>query len=127
MKIERALKIRDRAKTRIYDSYHLGRISRLTSERINSYVINIKSEMPKGTPQWVKSFIDGMVEVLNSDLYFNHLEFCYMVDGKLLSVNKDSKRHYSKAKITPKQLHDRATLSGHYWRDSDRPYYVGKV
>lgn len=127
MKIERALKIRDRALTRIKDAHSKVTVYKLTSESYNKKYIEIINTMPNGTPSHVREYLRGYSDCLRHSFYDN-LEFCYTLkDGRKFSTYKNSPLYYEKHGITPKYLHDNAETSGHYWEGTDRPFFVGPV
>jgi hypothetical protein len=125
MNIDRANKIKSQAVSNVFGIFSSARIYKSTSTEINDRFLNLKKSLPKGTPQWVSTFLDGMREVLVANLYADALEFCYVVKGKIYSVNKESDRYYEKHGITPEQLNNLQESSGHYWIDTEKAFFSG--
>jgi len=123
MNSDRVYKVQDRAKHTMFSIYSSAKSYKSTAAEIRGRVLELKESLPKGTPYYVKSFLYGMEEVLQADLYRYCFEFCYTVDGKLYSTCKKSDRYYEKHDITPSQLQARSTANGHYWTDTDKPYF----
>jgi hypothetical protein len=124
MNIDRAIKVKAQAVSNVFGIFSSARIYKSTSTEINDRFLNLKKSLPKGTPQWITHFLDGMREVLVANLYFDALEFCYLVDGKLYSTSKESDRYYGKHEITPEELHNRQESSGHYWIDTNKVFFI---
>lgn len=78
-------------------------------------------------PRYVSSYLNGVRDTLNAQIQFSDLEFCYTVDGIKYSTCRESDMYYEKHGITPSQLHKRATMSGHYWKETGNAYYEGPV
>lgn len=74
----------------------------------------------KSLPRWVRSYLEGQAAVHRANLYRYKLEFCYVLDGKILSVNRDSERYYEKLGYEVGQL--TKAPRGHYWIGKNRPY-----
>ena len=128
MKIERALQIRDMLKRNIYDIYSSAKNFKLSSDQINDRKNKLKRNIPTGTPSWVLSYVEGMEEVLRQDLYNNHLEFCYKINEILYSTSRNSldrksSRYYEDYGIAPSDLQKLSTSNGHYWINSDKPFF----
>jgi len=123
MRIKRAVQIKIEGKGRLYDLHSSCKIFKMTSEERNEKLLKILERMPKGTPSWVRSYLHGVQDALTDDLYKNHLEFCNEVDGKLYSVNRGSDRYYEKF-VSPRELHEKGTKKGHYWKGTDKPFFV---
>lgn len=127
MRIERALRTRDLAKNAYYSAFHLAKISKMTSTQLNGQLIEIRKNFPKRTPAWVSHFLDGMQEVLREDLYRNHLEYCYVLNGTIYSTRKDSDRYYEKHGLTASDLGKGATSGGHYWIETDKVFFSVEI
>ncbi len=137
MKIERAIALRNQLKTRVNDIYSCARIVGMESSAINQAYIDAKAQMPKGTPGWVFSFVDGYIAALNDDLYANWLEFGGFIDGEFYSTHRNSERYYEKHGFDAIEYSDngRVLNRGHYWktqvqyhggiytRETVKPYY----
>lgn len=120
MKIERALKLRDSLKTRIADIYSMAILSGMTSQEINSAVMSAYAELPAATPQWVKSYCDGVRAALQDSLYADCLVFGGFVNGRFYSTHRNRPDYYEKHGIDAVEYADngKVTARGHYWRDS---------
>lgn len=124
MKIERAIRIKQQLASRITSIYNSAKYTKPTSSELNAQVRAVKNTAPKGTPYWVISYLEGIVDVHQGILYKDHLEFCYNVNGKLYSILSDSDRYYEKHGITPRDLTEWQVVGGHYWKDTDRVYFT---
>jgi len=124
MNSDRVYKVQDRAKHTMFSIYSSAKSYKSTSSEIRKRVRELFDSLPKGTPYYVRSFLRGMEEVLQANLYRYCFEFCYTVDGHLYSTCRKSDRYYEKHDITPSQLQSRSTANGHYWADTDKPYFV---
>lgn len=123
MKLTRAVGIKMKGSTTVNDIYSMGRIFKMKSEDITKKFIEFKNGLPKGTPQWVKYYFDGLADCHIGYYYKYDLHFGYWIDNKLYSVHRDHPMYYEKHGIKPSELCDRP--SGHYWIDGDKPFYEG--
>ena len=78
--------------------------------------------LPKETPYWVKSYLNGVYEALTGEYHRNDLEFCYLVGNNLVSLRRESERYYLDADITPREMCD--CPGGFYWRDTLFPFFT---
>jgi hypothetical protein len=127
MKISRALDIRDKMKNAVYSAFSSAKHCKSTAKELNDRLLDSWNSNQKGIPYWVFSYLEGMREVLQNDLYQNHLEFCYTLNGTLYSIRKESDYYYEKHNIDPEQLSKKSTMSGHYWIDTDKPFFVSPI
>ena len=123
MKIKRAVDIQCHSRTKLLDIYGGAAIYKSKSEEISKRIAEYKNKLPKDTPAWVKSYIDGYADALTKMLYQYKLEFCYLIDGRLVSTYKNSERYYEKMGYSISDLTDKP--NGHYWIGSDKPYFNG--
>lgn len=100
--------------------YYTARACGLTSMEMSERFINILEHLK--APQWVNWYLRGYRDCLWAGLFQNDLEFCYIVDGKRYSIRKDSELYYEKHGISPKELSDKQTSSGHYWIKTGKPF-----
>lgn len=117
MRIERALAIRDRAKTRLRDVYSSAELGGYTSREISENVASIRGDYPKA-PGWVWSYIDGYEQALRDELYRSQLIFGGFVDGVFYSTHSNRDDYYGKHGISALEYSDngRVTGRGHYWK-----------
>ena len=120
MRIERALAVRDRLKTRISDIYSMAAICAMTHADINAAVASARADVPKGTPQWVFSYADGFRAALQDRLYDSCLVYGGFVNGRFYSTHSNRPDYYEKHGIEPSAFADNGTVKGrgHYWRES---------
>lgn len=90
-------------------------------ELYNAYRKQVKIEK---YPRYVSSYIMGVFDSLKALAQDNDLEFCYVVDGKRYSIQKDSPLFFEKHHFSPKEIYDLAEQCGHFWKESGKPYYV---
>lgn len=121
MKIKRALAIENQGKNFLYSLFSTAKRSGMESKEINQKVIDFRSIFPKDVPRWVTGYWNGVRAVLSDDLYKNHLEFCYWVEGVKYSVRRDSDMYYAKHDINPSQLFD--CPNGYYWIKTGKLYF----
>ena len=69
---------------------------------------------------WLSGYAAGIIDAWRDKLYADYLEFCYIVNGELISVNKTSKRK------TTEQFADYQILnkceSNHYYKHMDKVF-----
>ena len=126
MKIERALDIKTVAKRNLQDIIHSAIMFKTTSKSFNEQCVKMKNNLPKKTPLWVINYLEGYRDANIDFIYHKELEFCYKLDGKLYSIHRDSKRNYEKHGFTPQQCCNNQESSGHYWKDTDKPWFIGE-
>ena len=81
-------------------------------------------------PAHTQGFVQGLCRAHDADMVRNHIEFCYIVDGIMYSVDKNSKhattRDYCE-KVNPDNggavLCQDDTPRGLFWRDSDKRFF----
>jgi len=120
MRIERALAVRQMLKARISDLYSMAVIAGLSSAELMEASIAARKSLPKTTPQWVKTYVDGYEQALRDRLYDSCLVFGGYVDGRFLSTYSWRPDYYEKAGVDPVEYSDngRVKARGHYWRES---------
>ena len=121
MKLSRAVKIKMAGKGSVQSIYSRGISYTLTSREIHDKYLDWKNSLPKGTPQWVLFYFDGVSDCLHDNLY-QHLHFAYIINGKLYSVHKDHADYYEKHGFKPSDLSDKK--GGHYWRKNNKPFFI---
>lgn len=125
MKFDTAYNHRERLIRQLSDLYNSAKIFGLQSAEISRRRNEIVSTLPKKAPRWIMDYVEGWERCMRST-FDRELIFAYTVDGKLYSIHRDRDDYYEKHGLGPKEVYDRATLSGHYWdiRGELRPYYV---
>ena len=73
-------------------------------------------------PKYIKSYLDGFFDAKIQTIRNDLIEFCYIIDGRIVSCRRGSKRHYSNFEYTAHDLIDKP--NGLYWIDSNKPYFV---
>lgn len=117
MKTTTAFKKREAALTRIRDRFNAAKIYKPTSKHIHSQVLEIMEDV-KSCPGWVRDYIRGYYECLFDSLW-QHMEFCYEVNGVLYTTNRNSdKPHWD----TLPDYNMKGKLCAHYWFGTDKPY-----
>ena len=108
--------VQDRARVNLIDIYSQARIYHLDHMTICKKITELKSRLPKRTPYYVTTFLNGYSDALTAQLYHESLEFCYvMPNGELASTYKKSPRYYE-------------TIGYKVYELTDRPhsfYYIG--
>ena len=117
--------------TRIVDCYSMARICHYTSEQFTADLMEkvikpLAYRTPSGRAKhsaYVQGYAAGIIARIRSEIWQQHVEFCYLVDGELYSTWKKSARkttdHFYDTK-TYAVFHD--APSGHYWIGTDKPY-----
>lgn len=127
MRIEKALKLRQRSINDLNDLMVRAEHFRFTSEKVNEGFREILKRLNSvKSPLWITNYLEGMRDCWVSTLYRHKLEFCYRIDGKLYSINKASPRNYELCGFSPRQLCELQESSGYYWIDTDSPWFVSR-
>ena len=113
MRIETSLNHRQRAGTAIADLWSAARIYKMSHEDILKRKKEILSTIAH-CPQWVKEYVNGQDSVYFK-MHYQHLEFCYLVEGVLYSTYKKSTR--------PTTEHFFSRDMGHVLSDAPNAHY----
>jgi len=124
MRISRSIDIQMKNETRVMDLMSKAKIFKMESCNIHSEFINLKESLPKRTPYYITTYLDGMYRFGTNMFYRYNLEFCYWINNIKYSVHRDSNMYYEKYSIKPSELCDMPC--GHYWKDSDKLYFATK-
>lgn len=129
MRIERALKIRDRALVALKDVFSAGQIYGSTSATLeaNRRESLVRHGVNKA-PQWVSSYLDGYWRALIDNAYRHDLVYGGIVGDVFYSTHRNRPDYYEKHGIEPSAYADNGMVQarGHYWRgDKERPFFVG--
>ncbi|GAG28398.1 unnamed protein product, partial [marine sediment metagenome] len=117
------VKIKTDGKSRIFSIYSGGILHSKTSLSIVEDYLRFKANLPKGTPEWLKCYFDGVRDCLHDKLY-EHLHFAYEINGKLYSIHKSHLSYYEKHGLKPSDLC--GAKGGHYWFKNDKPFFVAE-
>jgi len=134
MRIERVLKEKAKAFSRLTDIHQRAIHFKKTQKQILDEYIELINSLPKGLPCWVKDELHAV------DIYWHNwlhgfktptghqqwLEYCTKIDGRLVSNRSDSPRYYRNAGYEALDLIERGTDAGFYWIDTDNLYFSAK-
>ena len=72
---------------------------------------------------YLSGYAQGLVDARRADIWRNHVEFCYLVDGVLYSTHaKSTKRKTEEFYSAGRGDVLAKAVGAHYWRDSDKIY-----
>lgn len=117
---------------RVDSVYSSAKLFHKSSEEIREYIHNnitqeVLSVTPKGRKRysaWMRGYVAGLVAMCNKEMY-NHVEFCYEVDGVLFSTSKDSNRRTTEEFYTSNRGHELLDKQGYfYYKDADVKYHL---
>lgn len=120
MKIKRSLEIQEHAKVNLIDLFHQAKMYYPTNNELTKRYIEIKERLLKKTPYWVTSYLDGYREALIADLYKNHLDFRYIINGVMVSTHKQSDIYLEKMGFNWSDCNH--APCGHYWTGTEKPF-----
>jgi hypothetical protein len=137
MNYNRQSNVQTSAKSAVNSLFSSARFSHLTSDTINERFLEIKKNLPKGTPRHISAFLDGMREVHNDRLMRDELEFCYLVTGQtenkkgkmltfenhLVTTDRKSGSYYEAVGIQPSELQKISVSSGFYYKGTRDIYF----
>lgn len=137
--IDKALRTRSKAQAAIDSLYSCARLCGYASDEITKGILSINANMPKGTPHWVRSYIDGYCAAIRNDLYANWLCYGGYIDGIFYSTHSNRDDYYGKHEIDFNRHAGDGTIQGlgHYWkervqypggiysRETVKPYFIG--
>jgi hypothetical protein len=126
MDIGRALKVRDACTLRLRDLYSAASSYGLDHATLNERRRAIYYAMPKGTPFWVRSYLDGIADQLMQDCYQYRLVFGGKIGDTFYSTHSNRPDYYEKNGIEPSAYADDGLVRerGHYWAESLRPFFI---
>ena len=120
---------------RVNDVFSMSIICGQTSEELQAKIqTHLFDELNRTTGAsnrkvysvYISGFVQGLITAARADLYKNHLEFCYSIEGVLYSTHKTSEKQTTEQfykNDTYKVLH--SAPNGHYWKTSNKPFYIG--
>lgn len=108
---------RDKFITRIKDIYNAGITFKSPHNWFYTEVEKKVYSEPgyKNLSVYFKGELSGIILILSEQLY-RHMEYKYQING-IWKLSRD---------LTSDEMRsiDGDTLSGHFWKDSDKPYYI---
>jgi len=114
-------KIQSRAKSKLCDIYSQAKCLHLTNEEIIVKILELKRALPKATPYYVQTYLNGCIEILTDQLYRDSLEFCFIMNnGDIVSTYKKSLRYYKTLGYSISELTDKKNRF--YYIGTDKPY-----
>ena len=129
MRIETALKRRDRAVSQTRDLFSTAKIAGMESAAINEAFGKIRATTLAKCPEWVGAYVDGYRQALTDLLYRESLMFGGFVDGVFYSTHRDRPDYYETNGISPADYSDngRVMARGHYWSTTatPKPFFIG--
>lgn len=102
-----------------------ARIYGTPSRELDDRTREIFASLPKNCPRWVRDYVRGWLACERGHMD-QELVFCFAVGGILYSNRSDRADYYGHHGFSARDVHERATSSGHYWdcRGELRPYFV---
>jgi hypothetical protein len=120
MTIDRAVNIQLKAVPCIRDIFSRARIFKNSHQEILEEYQKLISNLPKGTPKWLKGYLRGRFETANEFHRELFTEFCYQIGGEWYTTHKESTR----ARLTDHQTVIKENIKGHFvYKDSDKIYF----
>jgi hypothetical protein len=131
MKIEVALRKRDRAISRVQDAFGSAECFAETSRQLTERILTIKDQELRGCPAWVGAYVDGYVAAKHE--YLDRHKLVHGVwDGITFYSTHRNRPDYYENHITIReyaQLSDRyenTANKGIYWgHKPERPWFTG--
>mgnify|MGYP003651903458 CR=1 FL=1 len=127
MHIDTALRKRDRCRVTLRDIYTSAAHFYPTSADLLAQRMKAQTAL-KGCPAWVTSYIDGVVYMLDDNLYREHLVFGGFYKETFYSVHSSRDDYYGKHGIKPSAFAVAAEFRGHYWKprhgQDPKPFFV---
>ena len=117
MNLSTAVRRQNNGIQRLKDLYSKARSYHMTCTDIANESVKVRNL--EVIPRHVKEYLRGYDHALWEGLY-QDLEFCYVIDGKIYSVDKKSDRYYEKFGIQPCELSDKPCA--HFWKGTDKPF-----
>jgi hypothetical protein len=120
MRIETALKRRDRLVSALRDIYSMAHCFGLASVDLHSRCQDAYKTYCDKAPGWVREYADGYRRALMDAAYRHELVFGGFIEGKFYSTHRDRADYYEKNGIEPSAYADdgKVTQRGHYWTKS---------
>lgn len=129
MNIKRALAVRDDAVTRLADAYSSAKCFGLRSRELHERNRAIHAALPKSTPRWVHTYLDGYAAALSRELYRDALVYGLWANGTFYAMQRSHPAFHETLGVSIGEivtlLSNPDTVSGHFWFDKpDRPFFT---
>lgn len=133
MNLERALKLKGEAITRLRDYYSSALHFGPPAAEMDSKVAAIRAEVLSGAPRWAIAEFKGYAAALRDSLYYaptgpGPLIYGGFVDGRFLSTYSGRPDYYESNGVEPGAWAAGGAVQGkgYYWSQFDppRPYFV---
>lgn len=120
--------------TRIADIFSMAKICHMTSHnlsaRLNEQIIDpLNYRTPSGKRRhsvWFCGYAAGIIARMRSEIWQQHVEFCYDIGGILYSTHTDSDKpstdHFYGKDISGLSELFTSENGRHYWKHTDKPY-----
>jgi hypothetical protein len=116
--------------TRVSDVYSTIRVCKMSYTDSLEYVEkHIYSELNRKHGKravynaYIHGYVYGLMVAARNDIWRNHVEFCYKVDGVLYSTHSDSDKRKTEEFHSVGMGNVLSNAEGcHYWKGSDKPY-----
>jgi len=126
MKIDKALKIRDRAVATVRRTYEYVVKNHVTQDQELGMLQDIRTFLGDSkAPRWVVSYVEGFSNCLIGTLLRDKLEFLYTCRDHLVSTSEGHELDMAKHGITHEIICKESTKSGFYWKGSHKEYFIG--
>ena len=127
--LDRALRVQTDFCLKLRDLYSTAASCSMAHSAICERWNDILAAMPKGTPEWVRSYLNGYRDCLTANLYREHLVFGGMVDGRFYSTHRNRDDYYEANGIEPSAYADNGRVKdrGHYWSRDLKPFFISSL
>jgi hypothetical protein len=127
MKLDKALKIRDRAISTVRRTYEYVVKNHVTQKQELEMLQDIRTFLGDSkAPRWVTSYVEGFRDCFRGTIMAEKLEFLYTCRDHLVSTTKDHELDMAKHGITDEIICKESTKSGFYWKGSHKEYFIGQ-
>ena len=122
MRIEIALRERDRLTERVRGVYSMARTCKWESSKINGFVEEILASRKTRTPNWVYEFVRGYARALN-DQVMREVVYGGFFHGVFMSTHSRRADYYQTQGVAPSDWADDGAVAskGFYWAFNDEP------
>jgi hypothetical protein len=121
-------------RTRVNDTLSMIRLCHMDSVKAYEYgEKHIRTELRRVTgtasrrvySAYVQGYVQALMDAGMDGFYRNDLEFCYLQDGVLFATGKNSEKRKTEEFYASDTGHLLSNLpSGHYWKGTDKAYYL---
>jgi len=120
MRIEKSLEVRTEVSMKYRDVFKTAEMFKLPFDKVLERIQKINSEIPKGTPKWVRYYLSGYYNHWLDNIRSEKIEFCYIYNGEKYSSNSNSDKYYQKHGITPKEMNQNHEGFASFWKNSNK-------